>query len=454
MNPRPKDFSTLATLVHRLCHPLHIQRVRYDGAAPASQSGSVRTDSDKRRQRTSHGSSRELVEVQNKGDYTQQRYGDLHTYWNSVMVEASEGEKESRKVGAAGKRREIRRGRVFDDSEQSYKAYNDRQCADGGSANGFTVAVQHTSFHPDALATDLSLKRHTGTLSNQPTNSCLNINDDRYVTLTESTSVVKLPATEAEDQDAPRLTWNSALTRILASPAVDLEISAAIRARANGGRKSTEHQDVDMREVGMVPNFTYPIADARWCERCDIKPLDLDKEDKLGQVDTEIEQQGRGFDWNGDGNSNITIEHCPSISSGSLYRPPMPVTRKTSNPGSVLCEILDADELNMYQQIVSHDPRFTVLLDGADVLTRQVSLIQKLHFAIEVLTERLEGCVLQGLPHHRETKEPRHEPNHKALVIRDERIKDLATALNFSNRVIEMCLKRGRSILDMLIHFR
>ena len=128
-----------------------------------------------------------------------------------------------------------------------------------------------------------------------------------------------------------------------------------------------------MGEVHVVPSFSYPIAGARWCERCNIEPLSLDDRNREEQEQEHAEAipVGLGIEFHGDSDSNATAKRYPSTSSDSLYHRPTRPRCRTSNPESILRDILDPQELNMYQRIVTHDPRFTVLLDDASVLSRQ-----------------------------------------------------------------------------------
>ena len=403
LTPRPKNLSTVATFIHRLRHPLRIQRVRHSPLLPAN-SGSVRTESDKRRPRvegewleapTSHGSPYELVEIGDKGEYTEQRYGNVNVYWNSVMVEASEEEKWRRREAGEKCRKQKRKGMVFGDSEPLYKAHDSRQRT-WDRVRSSTAAPQRTRSLPKSPSTNPTLSDH-GDGSYLPTPLDRDDNGDRYTTLTENISVANLNMHPFTDTG---LTWNSALTRILASPCVDLSVSSTIRARARGRRPSRDPEEVDMRGVSMVPNFSYPIASARWCDACAASDWPFLEGDGCGNRIGGVESgEPRPIACNAlvnadDDVSFPDLEDSDGGDDDSLYRAPTPASpkRRTSDPGSVLRDILDPEELDMYQEIMRHNPRFTVLLDRAD---RQVPLVAKSSAAVEVLMERradFEGC--------------------------------------------------------------
>jgi hypothetical protein len=274
------------------------------------------------------------------------------------------------------------------------------------------------------------------------------------MTLTENTSVMELPPGDSSQEATPTLTRNSILTRILDSPCIDPEVSAATRARARGRRKSKKHQKVDMREVDMVPNFSYPIAGTRWCERRNIEPLFLDDGNREEQERAEAIPVDLGIKLHGDNDSDATITHYPSTSSDSLYRRPTRPRCRTSDSGSILRDILDSQELHMYQQIAIHDPRFTVLLDDADDLSRQVFLVRKMYAAMCVVQERLtyvEECGVPELYHNFCRGAIGYKQSSKTFVGNEQRIIDLVGALNFSNRILESCRKHEHSLLKTVL---
>jgi hypothetical protein len=298
LTPRPIDLSAGATLIHRLRHPLRAQRI-CDIFLPPHASPSARTDSDIRRQRiedkwlevpTRSGSPYRLLDVENKGEYSQHRYGDVDLYWNSVMVEA--GEDRKMKQSLKEKRRR-RKGRSFDDTEQLYQAF---------------------------------ARNHIEDLHKQPHHDS---NSDRYITLTEKTSVAELDAHEALSR---RLTWNLALESILASSHIDPEVAALIRSRARGRRTHRYADTLDMIEVSMVPNFSYPIADSRWCSSSDAN--DIPPEDRGEHSDENPglqDDEQRAIRSRSSTCNHITNDAhpacSPSYSSDSLYRPRTPPPR-------------------------------------------------------------------------------------------------------------------------------
>lgn len=243
LTQRPPNLSAVAKLMHRLRHPLRTQRVRQSSITP-SHLPSARTGPDKRRPRVKNEwleastsrSPHHLCEIQDKGEYTEQRYGDVDTYWNSVMVEANEDEQFQNKRSRSQR---IANTYIAKPAEQTY-----------------------ISLAPPA--TDLTQSDHTVTPYAYVRTVDIDDNSDRLITLTTTTR----NASPTHDLTSDYLTWNSALNAILASPFIDPSVSAAVRSRARS--RPDGEVGVDKRDVGMVPNFSYPIASAAWCELCDI----------------------------------------------------------------------------------------------------------------------------------------------------------------------------------------
>lgn len=396
LTPRPKNLSITATLIYRLRHPLRMQRIRNLSLAP-SRSPSVRTYSDKRRPKvkdkrlespTRSGSPCQLVEIEDKGEYNEQRYDNVNTYWNSAMVEAGPEKKERRRL-AEEDRKKGTRGRAFGDTEQLYEAVANRQRIRGSVQGTASAAVPERMgcLLPTPSTHRIAHGRTEGVTDQQ---SCCNrdTNGYRYSAPTENSNAYELPV-DAQQRAKSTLTWNSALTRILASPCVDPSVSAAIRARARGRTMSRRrtNEAVDMRLVDMVPNFSYPLAGARWCERCNVheRPAvpasptsDEQKKTLKPSNSPSIAPQQRPADLNINTNSTsnaprpTTSQPSPSPSTDSLYRPPTPAQHTEHVPHSVLRDILDPPELAMYSHIATHDARLSLLLEDADVLQRQV----------------------------------------------------------------------------------
>ncbi|XPS70470.1 hypothetical protein M3J09_002686 [Ascochyta lentis] len=488
--PRPQNLSATATLIHRLRHPLRVQRTRHP-SLPPSHSRHACASEDRRRPRvedewieapTRSGSPCQLVEFEDKGEYSEQRYGDVNLYWNSVLVEASEEEKEKRRLSEEKRNRQKRtKGRVFEDSEQLQKAA--RKNGKGKDADASSQPILSSEPHAesrippelrssllDHSATKQVPKKPVDDVSNQPTclyrNTNGETNNDRYITLTENTSVAELPNVNPDHDTEPTLTWNSALERILSSPHVDAEVEATIRARARGRpierSNHTHNPMVDMRMVEMVPNFSYPIASAQWSERRDDDPHSLTNGYEHQGIHSSTHQNTQEryqAETNSTKSSTSTAPfiHSPSASSDSLYRAPTPPPPTERDPRSVLRDILDPNELALYQEIVAHDPRFTVLLDDAEVLNRQVSLIRKLHTVITRSSNGIADSEDCDVPELREgfvgtSDASRGLPTECCSCGGGAR--ELESVVGFRDRVLHGCWEREESLLNTLFDVR
>jgi hypothetical protein len=480
LTPRPKDLGAMATFVHRLRYPLRIRGIRHNELLFRSQSFSTRGDSDKRRPRfederleapTRSGSPYELVEIEDKGKYNEVRYSNVDVFWNSTMVEASEEER-ARKREVEERKMMKRRGRVFEGSEKlcsvvrgcgkEPKAGEPRRVADINDcriqgSNDYANSKEQPE-RTSSLANPFSRHRvanvHVELSSNRLTGSYRGTNGDHYYTLAEDDDVAVLDLHQVVD---PRLTWNTALTRLLASAYIDPEVKATITAKARD-RKATDMnaEELEKREVNMVPNFSYPIVSARWINRYDAEDLPFANRDRV--VHSNREKQGS------------VAEECPirlgiyspasahlnpSASSDSLYYQQTAVGRATPIPSSIFRDILSPSELDLYREIVTHDPRFSTLLGQAE--SRQVPLICKLHTAIFVLQERLtdlEDNVLPTLCHNLEEKTNEIEDMFVVDRERTKHIIDMERIVDSGSGVLEGCWARECSLLNTLLHIR
>jgi hypothetical protein len=447
LTPRPRHLSTTATLVRRLRHPLRMHRVRHPSDLP-SESGTAPSWSDQRHlsvgdggleEPTSQGSPYELIEIKDRGEYTVQRYGNVDLYWNSVMVEASQEEKERRRVAGEGRERK-RNGRVLDNTEQLYQTFQRRQ-PDWRSS---TVPGQALSIPGQTSPTVPS-----DNASHAATQHGCDAGEDRHITLTENTSVTGSNAQQANNS---RLTWNSALTRILASPSVDPSVASEIKARAGQMSNGQDPGDdeVNMRAVNMVPNFSYPIANARWCDAChasDWPCLDGFECDNSAGNEPRLPNRRGGFvtDTSNDDVSFLDLTLFSDVDVDSLYREPTPTAASHRSPdaGSILRDILEAEEVELYREIMSHNPRFTLLLDRAE--NRQVSLVTKLGSLTEHSMKRVAD--LEGRESCRKT--PAFDGGYEDLYIDDP--VTLVQAFNLMDRVLEGCWERECSLLNTLL---
>ncbi|KAF3051494.1 hypothetical protein E8E11_001970 [Didymella keratinophila] len=450
LTPRPRNLSTTAILIHRLRHPLRMQRVRHPSQV-LSNPGSAPTEPDGRHsaaeddwpeEPTSQGSPYEVTEIEDRGEYTKQKYGNVDLYWNSVMVEASPEEKEMRRVIEEDIGKEKRDGRVFENTEQLYQAYQKRQ----PDRRSSTVPGQALSTPGRTSPTVPSVNA-----SHAATRSDLHANQDRYITHTENTRVVELNAQRAGDS---RLTWNSALTQIIASPGVDPSIASEIKARAGHmpNNQDLDDEEVDMRAVSMVPKFSYPIANACWCDACHASSwpfLDGSECDNSAESDSHL-LNGLCEFWTDMGNDDVSfldLTQSNDVDVDSLYREPTPTpaptSQRTSDPGLILRDILEPEELVLYRKIMSHNPRFTMLLDRAE--TRQVSLVTKLGHLIEDLTKKIAD--LEG--HDDRRKNSVLGGGYGTLYIDDPTA--LVRAFDLMDCVLRGCWERECSLLNTLL---
>lgn len=283
LTPRPQNLSTIATLIHRLRHPLRIKRTHRPSTQP-SHSSSTRKNQDQHRLKarderldipTSHDPPLELAEIEDKGEYTKQRYGNVESFWNSVLVETSEQNQTRRTIGHDNKRVKGKRC-GFDDTEELYRAYRSRSSGQGSRSTDTGVPQQTNSHAVDPAP--------PGVCASSAVPTGMIIRTD------EANQHVSLP--QKSRLRASKLTWNKTLTTILtrlqsvSSPARTVLARSHSRSRSRSLPRSSSYShnpshphraqatevegevEVDMRDVAMVPNFSYPLRSAPWytCE--------------------------------------------------------------------------------------------------------------------------------------------------------------------------------------------
>lgn len=321
------------------------------GLAPNKSNGRyAAAEDDWLEEPASQGSSYELIEIEDRGEYTEHKNGNVDLYWNSVMAEASPEEGERWRVIEETRRKEKRSGRVFDNTEQLYQAFNKRQPHPRSSAvpeQGVSASKLRSSL---ASADDIP---HPATQSD------IDATEDYHIILTENACVTQCNAQRA---DTSRLTWNSALTRIQASPGIDPSVASEIKARAGraSDNKAPGDEEVDMRAVAMVPNFSYPIANARWCDACHasdwpcLDGTECDNSDER-QSPPPDNRNDITTDTSNDDVSFLHLAQSNDIDVDSLYRESMPTatSHRSSDPGSVLRDILEPEEWELYQKIIA-----------------------------------------------------------------------------------------------------
>lgn len=272
------------------------------------------------------------MEIGDGGGYTENQYTAVDTFWNSAMIESSRQD-ETRDSDAMQTKQHDRLPDSNDpphDVEYTRQIRSDARITAAGSRplpSLPTSSSENTEASPNPL--QLSIP------------STHDDNIDTHSSFAASTRTTSPnPIFTGVD-----LTWNSALTSILASPYVDPCLSAAIRSCTSSRQKGRD-EEVDMHDARMVPNFSFPIAGARWSERCESVV------DEEGQDNQTFEV---GIETRDDCDAG-TLE--PKILKGenqdkdgsSLYRVPTPRPIVSGSPDieSVLGKVLQPAEVDMY----------------------------------------------------------------------------------------------------------
>jgi len=198
---------------------------------------------------TSSSSRHKLVQIEDRGEYTQPRYGNVDMFWNSVMVEAIEQEEEHQ-VAEGQSKRTSRDDTGSADTRQLYNAHQVRS-SNQTSHNLKTQSPRQTS----PLTSPRPFKL---TPTNHPAPAPPPL----------PPFPLQHPATLLPPYDlfTTPLTWNKALTRILTNPRTSPSLVRFVLARSQKSHdhSSQERRGVQMRDVAMVPNFSYPICGAWW----------------------------------------------------------------------------------------------------------------------------------------------------------------------------------------------
>lgn len=251
-------------------------------------------------------SQRELTEKKAKLELLKQKHEVVKEY-----MERMKGKQHDSGTDGAGHdhlkkkipQRPARKSPIQEQPEQEYQAQLHNQ-------KGLRISIavaENTPTPPTPPPKDPS---PTTVDSTSPTPSTSEDTADRFISLTTTTCT---SANQSPLIDRTNLTWNSVLTTILTSARVDAILAAGIRSRAPAHQASSEMGGgkqvlIDMRAVRFVPNFSYPLAGAKWDEKRDLDEWEREKR-------------------RGDDEKRRREEKAGKADSSSLFREPSPVSK-------------------------------------------------------------------------------------------------------------------------------
>jgi hypothetical protein len=324
------------------------------------------------------------------------------------------------------------------------------------------------------------------------------------------------PGTSLSGTDEPgTLTWNSVLNRILVHEAVDPATRTTVRVRVQ--RSSTTngsgHADVHpvaAVNVGLVPNFSYPVTGSAFYDRLlpeqphpqsSVHAVSARQESSVQEEQLQNSLSSEYYTHGSQSTSNETLYRAStptnrpwpltdtqtqerpstngvpagyygdsSSSDSSLaggHHPPLPPDRVPDLVFALLCEHLTASERSLHRRIVTplESPRsppssIKVPLSNATSPTPlDERLVKKLHALVYGLQDRVDGLeedLVPQLATHLEDKTDLIDELSAEVLYLHEDIAELKRIVDFGNTVLARCWEREweewRTLLDIRKH--
>lgn len=222
------------------------------------------------------------------------------------------------------------------------------------------------------------------------------------------------PQPSPHREQSTGLTWNVALNRILEHELVDPAMKEGVRERIKESkRQNGDSMDrfVSAVDVGLVPNFSYPIAGSAFYDRLLTERLQQPQQEELENA----YRPRTGFTVEGE---PPPYEATPDIQGGSgdwpLPNQPLPngVPPRSSSPASSLnttysdptharpSGLATTPEVALYRLLSSPSPRcspLTTISHHERTIATQTKLIRKLHKNFDKLREKNEYLIERNI---------------------------------------------------------
>lgn len=269
----------------------------------------------------------------------------------------------------------------------------------------------------------------------------------RYVSEEHST-----PNRVAYEREPATLTWNRALNTIFQNEYVDQEMKEALRERARESKRPNGEGDeiyMNAIDVGLVPNFSYPIPGSAFYDRYAADQSRNEEEvDERNTEEEEMEYSSEEWPLPSD-HRGRTSSTC---NNDDLYEDPTdtPPTSTMPDPHALPSGLPTAGELQAYRVLLnpSHSSpscSATKLRHHEGTIATQAKLIRKLHTIVDVLRETNEDLVERRVP------DMAMKLDQKNMNIADlevmtsalyEEVIDLRAAVDFGHKVLGECWAR------------
>jgi hypothetical protein len=298
-----------------------------------------------------------------------------------------------------------------------------------------------------------------------------------------------------ETEQLDPLTWNSALNSILQNEAVDPAIRARIRERVQ--RNSTtvapgleDAHPVTMVDVGLVPNFSYPVAGSEFLDRLHVRESEEHQQEHLlpngvspghqshsssndsffrSSTPIHLPLRGGNDERRTQLTNGVPPGYYPPSSSFSddssndpRHHPPSPPDRVPEQVFVLLCSLLTPSELALHYDVIQdsappHPPPFPDLVPPSNATSTtpvDVRLVQKLHTAVHGLQDRAVGVEEDLIPQLSTHLEQKHlqisELDRENLSLHGE-IRELKRIVDFSSKVLAGCWEREWAVWRTLV---
>ncbi|KAF2118533.1 hypothetical protein BDV96DRAFT_630028 [Lophiotrema nucula] len=226
-----------------------------------------------------------------------------------------------------------------------------------------------------------------------------------------------------ETSEGETLTWDSALHQILASENLDPLMREAFQHDVDAGIRGVSHE-----QSGLVPNFSYPIASARWYDRLG--------DQRSPSTSPESSQQLPNGILPPEGPRRLTTKE----EHNERHRLPsgLPTDSEVEE-----YRLLPSSDLSTPESLEEHMRRqdFTI--------ATQAKLIKTLHATIDDITPKLEQLELVEIPLTKYMHEKKDEAlQHQQALIQElrEEVVDLKIAADFANKIVAGCWNREHEL--------
>lgn len=282
----------------------------------------------------------------------------------------------------------------------------------------------------------------------------------RDTDMTNNNSRARSHTAVPEYSECEQLTWNLILNRVLQHDSIDPTIKQAVHERAQvssstNGTSHGGHKFVSAREVGLVPNFSYPMVGSAFYEKGTVTQQQTISN---GCEDASLRDNTEQNPYN-----PISIESRSPVHN-TLRRSATPLYILPAHVHQLLSSVLTSSELALHKHILNH-PNTAMFSSspanqenrGMPLTTLHTRLILALHILIIGLQDRtthLEDTLVPQLSTWLEQKTYTNDQLRFELHKYEAKISNLTEIVDFGNKLLGGCWQRTWEVWRTLIDIR